>query len=170
MICEKRFKSLTAPVSSVQESMSERESKVAIQMTANIDTQADKEPTVTVNTYVNSGVQVFLQTAIVQVSKAGMPVKPFVQARVIFGLGAQRSYVSQRLANELELPTVSTEKLKISTFGDKNEDVKICNLAELNISSPQNNFRRTLNAFSAPVICRDLQSQNLRLAKEQFNH
>ena len=84
--------------------------------------------------------------------------------------GVQRSYISQRLANELELPTVSTVKLKISTVGDKNENVKICNLVELNISNPQNDFRTTLNAFSVPVICRDLQSQNLRLAKEQFNH
>ena len=170
MICEKRFKSLTAPVGSVQESMSERESKVAPRMAANIDTQADKEPMVTVNTHVNSRVQVFLQTAIAQVSKAEVPGKPFVQARVIFDSEAQRSYVSQRLANELELPTISTEKLKISTFGDKNEDVKICNLVELNISNPQNNFRTTLNPFSVPVICRELQSQNLSLAKEQFNH
>ena len=42
MICEKRFKALTAPVGSIYES--ERESKVAIQMAANIDTQADKIP------------------------------------------------------------------------------------------------------------------------------
>ena len=70
MICEKRFKSLTEPVGSVQESMSKRESKVAIRTAANIEKQADKEPTVTVNAHVNSGVQVFLQTAIAQVSKA----------------------------------------------------------------------------------------------------
>ena len=43
MICEKRFEALTAPVGgSIQKS--ERESDVAIQMAASIDTQAEKKP------------------------------------------------------------------------------------------------------------------------------
>ena len=71
MICEKRFKALTASVGgSIQKS--ERESKVAIQMAANIDTQAEKKHW----EHVNSGVQVCLQTAIMRVSKARMPGTP----------------------------------------------------------------------------------------------
>ena len=166
MVCERRFKTLTVNSSNVKEPT---EFTGATKTHTTMETQTE-EPVVTVNAHVNSGVEVFLQTAIAQISKTGKPNEPFVKARVIFDGGAQRSYINQKLVDQLELPTVNTEKLKISTFGEKAQEVKICNLVELNISNPQNNFKTTLNAFSVPFICDKLKTQNVRMAKERFTH
>ena len=166
MVCERRFKTLNVNSSNVKEPT---EFTGATKRHTTMETQTE-EPVVTVNAHVNSGVEVFLQTAIAQISKTGKPNEPFVKARVIFDGGAQRSYINQKLVDQLELPTVNTEKLKISTFGEKAQEVKMCNLVELNISNPQNNFKTTLNAFSVPFICDKLKTQNVRMAKERFTH
>ena len=111
---------------------------------------------------------VFLQTAQVMVSRLGAQGTQSLNIRAIFDTGAQRSYVSQRVVNALKLETIETEKLRIATFGDKRQELQAVNLVELALWKPETGFKTTLNAFSVPHICSDLQGQDLSLVKENY--
>ena len=80
--------------------------------------------------HIGSGMHVFLQTAQVNVSIPGKELSHSLTVRAIFDTGAQRSYISQKVVNALKLKTVRTERLKIATFGDQNQELEAVNLVE----------------------------------------
>lgn len=118
--------------------------------------------------HVSSGMHVFLQTAQVVVSRPGMESSHSLNIRAIFDTGAQRSYVSQRVVNALKLETLKTEKLRIATFGNQDQHLQAVNLIELALTKPETGFEITLNAFSVPRICSDLQGQDMHWVKETY--
>jgi len=61
--------------------------------------------------------------------------------------------------NALKLETIETEKLRIATFGEKKQELQAVNLIEPAMWKPKTGV--TLNAFSVPHICNDLQGQDL---------
>ena len=70
----------------------------------------------TTTMFVDTKKAILLQMAKGYISKAQIPgVK--VIARLIFDSGSQRSYVSERLRDDLGLPSVSKETLTINGFG-----------------------------------------------------
>ena len=79
-----------------------------------------------------------------------------------------KGHVSQRVVNALKLETIETEKLRIATFGDKRQELQAVNLVELALWKSETGFKTTLNAFSVPHICSDLQGQDLSLVKENY--
>ena len=122
---------------------------------------------------VNSGLgmtQVFLQTAVTRVSKTGLIDGPNVLARIIFDTASQRSYVSSEITNKLNLNKINNERVKISTFGEKIEEIKDCNLVELFFINPDANFKLKMNVLSISKICNKLQAQDLQYAREQNPH
>ncbi len=68
--------------------------------------------------YVDTETLVLLQTAVADVNPGS---KKSVKARLIFDSGSQRSYISNRIRNVLELPATGTENLLIKTFGSEQE-------------------------------------------------
>lgn len=120
--------------------------------------------------HVSSSMHVFLQTAQVVLSKPGLEGTQKLNIRAIFDTGAQRSYVSQIVVEALKLETIDTEKLRIATFGNQKQEVQAVNLVELALSKPEMGFKLTLNAFSVPHICSDLQGQDLSWVKENYPH
>ena len=69
---------------------------------------------------------VLLQTAYVEIKNPNHSQK--TNARLLFDSGSQRSYISKTLREELKLPTIRTEILKIRVFGNdrlKSEKVDI---------------------------------------------
>ena len=118
--------------------------------------------------HVSSGMHVFLQTVQVVVSRPGMESSHSLKVRAIFDTGAQRSYVSQGVANALKLETVKTETLRIATFGSQDQQLQAVNRIELALTKPETGFAMTLNAFSVPRICSDLQGQDLHWVKEAY--
>ena len=120
--------------------------------------------------HVSSSMHLFLQTAQVVLSKPGLEGTQKLNIRAIFDTGAQRSYVSQRVVDALKLETIDTEKLRIATFGNQKQEVQAVNLVELALSKPETGFKLTLNEFSVPHICSDLQGQDLSWVKENYPH
>ena len=118
--------------------------------------------------HVSSGVHVFLQTAQVVVSRPGMGSTHSLKVRAIFDTGAQRSYVSRGVVDSLKLETIKTENLRIATFGNQDQQLQAVNLIELALTKPETGFEMTLNAFSVPRICSDLQGQDLHWVKETY--
>ena len=64
-------------------------------------------------------------------------------AQIIFDSCSQRSYVTFRMREQLNLPTVVKETLLIKTFGDHSASVKECDIVQLCI--------RTVDAMSVYV-------------------
>ena len=118
--------------------------------------------------HIGSGMHVFLQTAQVNVSIPGKELSHSLTVRAIFDTGAQRSYINQKVVNTLKLKTVRTERLKIATFGDQNQELEAVNLVELSLTKSGTDFKTTLNAFAVPHICNDLQGQDLEWVKERY--
>ena len=106
--------------------------------------------------HVSSSMHVFLQTAQVALSKSGLEGTKKLNIRAIFDTGSQRSYVFQRVVDALKLETMNTEKLRIATFGNQEQELQEVNLVELALSKPETGFKLTLNAFSVPHICSEL--------------
>ena len=76
--------------------------------------------------------------------------------------------VNQKVVNALKLKTVRTERLKIATFGDQNQELEAVNLVELSLTKSGTDFKTTLNAFAVPQICNDLQGQDWEWVKKRY--
>ena len=118
--------------------------------------------------HVSSGMHVFLLTAQVVVARPGMGSTHSLKVRAIFDTGAQRLYVSQRVVDSLKLETIKTETLRIATFGNQDQQLQAVNLIELALTKPEIVFEMTLNAFSVPNICSNLQGQDLHWVEETY--
>ena len=135
-----------------------------------VDGASNHPKSATSTMHVSSSMHVFLQTGQVALSKPGLEGIQKLNIRAIFDTGAQRSYVSQRVVDALKLETINTEKLRIATFGNQEQEVQAVNLVELALSKPETGFKLTLNAFSVPHICSELQWQDLSWVKENYPH
>ena len=80
--------------------------------------------------FIDTKTSVLLQTAKIFVSRADDP-NHRIQARLIFDTGSQRSYVSTRLRNALQLPTINQETLMIKTFGSETGQIHSSDLVQL---------------------------------------
>ena len=80
--------------------------------------------------FIDTKTSVLLQTAKIFVSRADDP-NHRIQARLIFDTGSQRSYVSTRLRNALQLPTINQETLMIKTFGSETGQIQSRDLVQL---------------------------------------
>jgi len=79
----------------------------------------------------------------------------------------QRSYISNKTREQLNVPTVGKETLLIKTFGDNSASVKECDIVQLGI--------RTIDAMSVyvtayvvPVICSPVSNQEIQSAVECY--
>ena len=79
----------------------------------------------------------------------------------------QRSYITSKTREQLNLPTVGKETLLIKTFGNNSASVKECNIVQLCI--------RTIDAMSVyvtayvvPVICSPVSNQEIQSAVECY--
>ena len=89
-------------------------------------------------------------------------------AHLLFDSGSQRSYISKTLREELKLPTVRTEILIIKVFGNdrfKSEKVDIVSLILVG-----NEKFVTIKAICYPVICSELNNQNIFYAIGNYKH
>ena len=73
--------------------------------------EGDKEANTDAAMHVTMGTQVFLQTAQVTVTGPELGSSDGLKVRALFDTGAQRSYVSKRVADKLGLETVQTDNL-----------------------------------------------------------
>ena len=108
--------------------------------------------------HVTMGTQVFLQTAQVTVAGPELGSSDGLKVRALFDTGAQRSYVSKRVADKLGLETVQTDNLVIATFGAEKQRAKAVNLVKLTVRKEETNFETNMNVYAVPKICSELKS------------
>ena len=72
-----------------------------------------------------------LKTEVTQVNGSGL----HAEANVLLDKGAQRSFISKRLANELKISSQHTENVNISAFGDKSSSTKQLGDAVVNLET-----------------------------------
>ena len=66
--------------------------------------------------------------------------------------GSQRMYVSSRIWDQLNLPSVGTESLQIKTFGATETQNTRCDIVELGVNIEENETLK-LTALLVPFIC-----------------
>ena len=81
-----------------------------------------------------------------------------IPVRVLFDNGSQRSYVSSSVASRLNLKSVSSENLRINTFGDTSYPKQKCDVVKLCLQT-RNHKELELYAVNFPVICSPLPSR-----------
>ena len=112
---------------------------------------------------------VLLQTAVASISRPDMPTET-IKARMILDSGSQRSYVSRRLKNALNLPVINSERLEIKTFGSLNTVTREMENVQFMIQNPRNDFNIVLSALNVPLICEPLPRETIQYAQEKYKH
>ena len=87
-------------------------------------------------------------------------------ARAILDSGSQRTYITSRLRDELNLPTVKTKLLQIKTFGSTKSDDTSCDVVQVGIETRDDG---TLS-ITALVICNPLTTQPIDHSGERYDH
>ena len=119
--------------------------------------------------FIDTKTSVLLQTAKIFVSRADDP-NHCIQARLIFDTGSQRSYVSTRLRNALQLPTINQETLMIKTFGSETGQVQSRDLVQLCVQGMTSQTFLYVNAYAVPIICSPLQNQAVSFTVSTYQH
>ncbi|CAB3979174.1 PREDICTED: uncharacterized protein LOC107346460, partial [Paramuricea clavata] len=127
-----------------------------------------KETTATY-VFTEAKTSVLLQTAIATVINSEDPEKS-IQARIIFDSGSQRSYVTHRIKESLNLPTIKKETLMIKTFGSSVGQLQTQDLVQLTVKGEDSNQIVQLNAFTIPTICSPLKNQAIEIACHNYSH
>ena len=131
-------------------------------------TPTSPESSSTTSMHVNSRTPVFLQTAIAMVYN---PMHPSLsmKTRLILDSGSQRSYVTHRIKDSLELEAIRSESLAIRTFGDSRERRQICDTVVIGVQT-KDGSRVQLPMLTVPFICEPLSHQPSICARESFDH
>ena len=118
--------------------------------------------------FIDAKTSVLLQTAKIFVSRTDDP-NHHIQARLIFDTGSQRSYVSPRLRNALQLPTINQETLMIKTFGSETGQIQSRDLVQLCVQGMTSETYLYVNAYAVP-ICSPLQNQAVNFVASTYEH
>ena len=118
--------------------------------------------------YVSASTPVLLQTANALSYKPGNSAVR-VKARLILDSGSQRTYVSARLREHLNLPAESSQRISIKTFGSTKENRQCVDVVRLCVATGQGEGVE-LFAFVVPIICDPLQSQSIAEATHTYAH
>ena len=119
--------------------------------------------------YVGTRTSILLQTAKVNIYKPGMQENR-INVRLILDSGSQRSFVTTRVKNQLNLDAEGTENLMIKTFGGKAEELQTCEFLHFNIETESTYPDLSLTAFVVPTICQPLKHQTTQAAQEIYHH
>ena len=89
--------------------------------------------------------------------------------RIVLDCGSQRSYVTDRVRQELSLKSKGEQPLTIMTFGSKEEKTQNCELARIGLVQRDGKTQH-LMLFTVPVICEPLTCQPVSFCQETFKH
>ena len=120
--------------------------------------QHQQQATTSQTMYVGTRTSILLQTAKVNIYKPGMQENR-INARLILDSGSQRSFVTTRVKNQLNLDAEGTENLMIKTFGGEAEELQTCEFLHFNIETESTYPDLSLTAFVVSTICQPLRHQ-----------
>ena len=125
---------------------------------------------VTSSMCVNSPTLILLQTAKAIVYDASQSESTSsLEVRAILDLVSQRTYVTVRVQEALNMRRVHSESMIIKTFGSERENKGTCNIVELGIVT-KNGEPLTLSAVVVPHICDPVRMQPISSFKNAYEH
>ena len=133
---------------------------------------ADASPfksTWTTSTFCSNNVQsVFLQTACATIYH---PCNPQVSLEVhlILDGGSQKSYISERARDLLDLEATEEQSLSIATFGSNKGSMKVCPIVNFGMCLKGHSFM-SLSLYVIPTICEPLVGQPITACVKQYPH
>ena len=121
---------------------------------------------------VDSQTPVLLQTAKLwlyssQENTQACPI--YVESRAILDSGSQRSYVTRKLKETLQLPVDHTEALCIRTFGSPEGQLEECEVVEMKLLTDDNEILK-FSAVVVPFVCNSLTSQPINQSAKHYDH
>ena len=122
---------------------------------AKTESQNDNEETIT--NFSNNKNTILLQSSSCVVSNLNRSEQNTIL--LLLDSGSQQSYISEKLKNELDLPTVRREPLFVKTFGNTNSKCKSVDIVRLNLIT--SNKTIIMEAICTPDICNPLTNQNV---------
>ena len=122
------------------------------------------------NLFVSSKTPVLLQTAQATITQGDHATVNSAKVRVILDSGSQRSYITNRVRNQLNLPTEKTETMVIKTFGSEEERIQTCDSVKFVLKSQHDQAEISLSAYAVPMICEPLQHQFTSQAQQSYDH
>ncbi|XP_068742211.1 uncharacterized protein [Montipora capricornis] len=90
-----------------------------------------------------------------------------LNAHVIFDSCSQRSYITSKACEQLNLPTIGKETLLIKTFGDNLTSVKECDVVQLCVRT-LDEMNVYITSYVVPVICSPVSNQRSRTTLECY--
>ena len=130
-----------------------------------ISSESQKSTVTGATLHINSRARVVLQTAQAIASTSGVTKIQGCKIRVIFDAGSQRSYVSEKLAEMLQLKSMGSTIMETGTFGQPQALVTERELVTLHVGHLYEEDGVQVEAFKVPVICKALQNQYIEEAK-----
>ena len=118
---------------------------------------------------VDSNTSILLQTANASVSRIHQP-HPAVTIRILLDRGSQRSYISERAKEKLDLFPKRKEKLFIKTLGQENEDLRECGIVKFCVRGLNQSSGVQMTAHTVPLICGLLVNQAVQFAQQSYGH
>lgn len=109
---------------------------------------------------------VLLQTAYTEIRNPNHSQK--TNARLLFYLRSPRSYISKTLQEELKLPIIRTENLKIKVFGSNKFKLEKVDIVLLILVG--NKKLVIIEAICSPRFCSELNNQHVFCATENYTH
>ena len=89
-------------------------------------------------------------------------------ANVLFDSGNQRTYITEALREELNIPVIRKEKTIIQGFSQNNEVPEFLNVVSVKTRCLDNSFIK-IEAICKPFITAPLVNQNILFAVERFD-
>ena len=117
----------------------------------------------------SSKTPVLLQTAQATITQGNATVNS-AKVRVILDSGRQRSYITNRVRNQLNLPAEKTETTVIKTFGLEEKRIQTCDSVKFVLKSQHDQAEISLSAYVVPMICEPLQHQFTAQARQGYDH
>ena len=118
--------------------------------------------------YVGSDKAILLQTALAEVSNPLQPSRA-LKIRIVLDSGSQRSYLTQRVKEALELPVIGKQHLSIAAFGTKRREPRQCEVVHLVVRTKMGR-NHELDLFIVPHICDPLTVQPVSTCTKIYGH
>ena len=109
-----------------------------------------------------------LQTAKAQVHRIDNQYN-VCNVRLILDSCSQTTYITSRLRDRLQLPTVKTSKVLIKEFGNNEGTLKTCDTVQLAVKCADN-LTVYINAYVVDLICSPVSNQVINIAQSMFPH
>ena len=125
--------------------------------------------TSTNNLSVGARTPVLLQTARLKLYNPDGDSRVFFEVRAILDGGSQRTYVTSRVKDRLNLATRRVECLRVKTFGTEKAQDKCCEVVELGVHT-QTGETLKMAALTVPFVCNPVTCQPTQQAMETYEH